>query len=730
MKIKIVEDKGQNPNKINASVQNIGQTSLTTDSGKLPVYYVIVGCGTAAMVNHTTLRQTEWGKKRIGDLPLMHIGFKDPWTQYFEHGMGQPPYLLGMPGYQKRPSQETDVFAKNPGCSSVKFGACTEHEWNLLRAKYHHDDPAKSRFHHKEGWVAFIQKKTDLLPEKLKKVIKDLKEKEEIDLTVKELDEKLQEKFPSDEPDYRLVVLVPESEEECRIEFVYAKKIDICTGAGRSAVRFDEKKLDNRNAVKMGKTKLCVPPRLWSEETKKRRVINGPEALMTKTIWNKTDRVCVFGSGGIGLNMVERGEGEKCHIDWMARTLAASFNLPRNDTVLRHPDSLYNVNRVKKEDLEIYLKKKLKDASEIGELVVPLLKGTYFLTKEELKTDLLKHSETNKNTVAAAFFGQIANSEEMMTALDPKAGRRIEPGESGVREGAFLAPTNENFVLTPSDKKWRFGKGCELDVFKIGGDSVIVDIEPSSRGMPNIPEIRDYYERNTAHDKGAFVLSDDYKRVWDNLALLNEDTGGIYQRLCITTGLVGGELGEPFATAAVFTLENLTVNGRTVGLQSDGGAVRILGAAAQTHPSDYFKIGIPNQTQARDNDPASFYFFTLPMSAVVPGFIFSGINIALANQYFDEANPNTNVNTMTLDEVGDWFLKHHPEFPLPANLALKIIKYRRFQDGYRNLVRLRQTLAKEESYDSVKENFLLYDGWRDLVNELRTDYPPARDFLD
>ncbi|MCY7376178.1 MAG: hypothetical protein LH472_09435 [Pyrinomonadaceae bacterium] len=758
MKIKIVEDKGQNPNKINASVQNIGQISLTTDSGKLPVYklpvyYVIVGCGTAAMVNHTTLRQTEWGKKQIDDLPLMHIGFKDPWTQYFEHGMGQPPYLLGMPGYHQRPVQMTDVFTHNPGCSSKKFAACTQNEWDLLWKKYHTEDPETSKFHYKEGWVAVIQKKDGPMSAKVKEVIEKLKKNEDIDLTEAKINEKLEEPFPSDAPHYRLVVLVPESEEECRLEFVYAKKIDICTGAGRSAVRFDEKKFDNENAVKIGKTRLCVPPRLWSEKTKKRRVINGPEALMTATTWNKTDRVCVFGSGGIGLNMVERGEGEKCHIDWMARTLAASFNLPRNDTVLRHRTKHFNT--VKKEELEDYLKEKISNAKDLGKVVSWLLKEIQteggeskrrkFENREELKKQILSMSESLRRH--ESLDGSVGGSEgygsdyqlvadlvDAQDLLDPARnlstlGRRMEPGESGVREGAFSAPTNENFVLTPSDEKWRFGKGCELDIAKIEDDKVTVKIKPSTRGEEaGIPEIRDYFEKNTAHtNEGAFILSDDYHYKWINIAQPNENAGGIYDRVCVTTGLVQDEPGEPTLTAAHFEFAALTVDGRTVGLQSDGGNIRILGAAAQVHPKRIFVLDA-KQT----NDPTSVYFNSLPLSAVPPGFIFTGINIAFANNYFSGyITANQNVNTMTIDELKKWILEEHwgsketdgTDELLAEKVASAVVKHRRFKDGYENAAAIKKALQTEPSLTNAGE-------WEAIADILETNYSPARDFID
>lgn len=740
MKITIDEDKLQEQiPKISASPQNIGETKLTTVSSKLPVYYVIVGCGTAAVVNHTTLRQTEWGKKRIGDLPVMHIGFKDPWSEYFEHGMGQPPYLLTMPGYHKRPSQETDVFTLNPGCSSKKFAACTENEWKLLWQKYHTEDKNTSRFEHLKGWVAVIQKKAAPMSEKVNGVIENLKKNEALDLTESKIKEKLEEKFKTEEADYRLVVIVPkmEDEDECKLQLVYAKKIDICTGGGRAQIRFDNQFLDNKNANKIGKTKLFIPPDLWSEKTKHRKIVTGPEALMTATVWKATDRVYVNGGGGIGLNMVERGEGENCHVDWASRSLHASFNLPRNDTVLRHPTH-HNVDTASTEILERYLKRKVNKARAVGKVVSWIIKNRPFDTKENLQTRLTSKGESLRRHESlggseggvegySSDYLLIANSSKVLDALDPlkefSAGERMKAGESGIREGPFLTPTNENVVLTPSDEKWRFGKGCDLDISKISEDRVTVKIKPSTRGGIGIPEIRDYFEENTPHnDKGSLLLSDEYKDKWNTIAQLNENEGGIYNRVCVATGVGANDLGEPSSVAADFDFFKLIKNSKTVALMTFDEKIRILGAAAQMHPLNLFEINTPNQVQPT-GDSASRYFFTLPMSAVPPGFIFSGINIAEANSYFDKSNPNTNINTMTTLELSEWIRKEIGEFPYPALLAEAVVKHRRFNNGYENPEAVEKALLNEARLENAK-------GWEAAVKKLNTVYPPARDFMD
>jgi hypothetical protein len=63
-----------------------------------PGYYVIVGRGASAWYNHATLLQTPWGRQRmsLGNalLPVMHIGYEEPWSRRGGERMGQPPRFL------------------------------------------------------------------------------------------------------------------------------------------------------------------------------------------------------------------------------------------------------------------------------------------------------------------------------------------------------------------------------------------------------------------------------------------------------------------------------------------------------------------------------------------------------------------------------------------------------------------------------------------------------------
>ena len=65
------------------------------DSNK--TYYVIIGCGFSAILNHVQLVSS--AATRIQGLTILHIGLNDPWFHYRSMSMGQWPGLLSLPGY-------------------------------------------------------------------------------------------------------------------------------------------------------------------------------------------------------------------------------------------------------------------------------------------------------------------------------------------------------------------------------------------------------------------------------------------------------------------------------------------------------------------------------------------------------------------------------------------------------------------------------------------------------
>ncbi len=92
---------------INAFLNASGQErEAGTNTVNDPPCYAIIGRGFAATVDHATLVQsTEWSKERLGKLPVVHIGFADPWRSYHPHNMNQELELLTLPGYANQPGE-------------------------------------------------------------------------------------------------------------------------------------------------------------------------------------------------------------------------------------------------------------------------------------------------------------------------------------------------------------------------------------------------------------------------------------------------------------------------------------------------------------------------------------------------------------------------------------------------------------------------------------------------
>lgn len=100
-------------------------------------YYVIVGCGFSAVVNHTMLVHL-----KIAGVPgtphILHIGSTDPWSDYLPLPMGQWPTLLSLPGFHNNPPK----LSQSAPLQSTAFAWVTELEWNHLvsTAPFYHID--------------------------------------------------------------------------------------------------------------------------------------------------------------------------------------------------------------------------------------------------------------------------------------------------------------------------------------------------------------------------------------------------------------------------------------------------------------------------------------------------------------------------------------------------------------------------------------------------------------
>ena len=553
-----------------------------------PVYYVIIGCGTAAILNHTTLRQTFEGWKRIGDLPVLHVGGEDPWYYYHGHAMGQPPYLLPLPGYQNQPGS-TDLHGRTARYSSKAFAGNNRKEWDRLVKGFSRNDG----FQFRNAWVGAIESPTkdakDLI-EKLKQAgltaIKDMNEKPTTLATLFDV------KWPSGwrilgDPHYRLLLVHPDE----KVEWVYARYIDICTGAGRMNVRPVP---PNIKEYQDASTKYWKPPEKWEgqdSELKQRKVVHGMDGLREETVWKATDRVCVFGGGGIGLNQIERAEDEDCWLDWTARnSVHDAFGLRTNDPVLKSYKPLDNDSGG---HVEHYM--------ETGE-------GDLRQQKVSIK-----------------------GSGEVVV-------------EQGFRDGMRWL---DDRPLYPGNSKWRITKKTALAKVEAAVDKLALSFD-----LDKAHRVYDFdVEQSYDVKEKAFAFSDQFKR--RNSSIVNAKPE-VYDRLIICTGQQSDVVGEPAELARRFGLEAIpdtTNDNMSLGLQTRIGDIRILGAAARVFPKFDELSGDKFQALVA-------YELTLPVSAVVPGFIRTGRSIAAANHFFEERGPfvrfkklNNNVNTATKTEL-------------------------------------------------------------------------------
>jgi hypothetical protein len=107
--------------------------------------------------------------------------------------------------------------------------------------------------------------------------------------------------------------------------------------------------------------------------------------------------------------------------------------------------------------------------------------------------------------------------------------------------------------------------------------------------------------------------------------------------------------------------------------------VRLLGACGQ------YYVDSPMHTIGAPGEQAKRFFAQLPGSAVLPGFVYMGINIALANQFFTPADPNPNVNTMSPEELIDVIVGGIPTRRNAFEVADDLMAYRRSRNGFRTV---------------------------------------------
>lgn len=653
---------------------NLG-TAGTTANIQLPdVYYVIIGKGPMAVVNHITLRADRSERDRIGDKIVMHIGFPNPWPHYFKHGLGQPNHLLSFPGFNNREMTEggRDTVTDS-GLDSIHFGNRVTAEYVACNMDHRTVDRRK--------WVALIQKR-DTVPEGDAAIGRETGGTD----VLAEINEKADAAWPpfgEDPPDYRLFLYDPQGDAGNRIELVYASHIDICTGPGRPIVypASGQRATEDQQIVQ-ARTPPWVDPDDWTDVQKGRKTMNGVDAIRNEVTWDASERICITAGGGVGLNAAEKARNAGAPADWFGRTGLTPILLnPRNRTFLQLPKSHPQWLRFKLRNVENWHK--------VANWRIFRMGGS------ALRSALLKEGK--------AF------------AL----GERFGLGDLYDRTGISPDDPKERNIF-PNTENSRMGQGAALNevaeaTFDGANSKVNVVLTTSQEGVK--ATIRDYYQKTSELNttQGCWKSSTPYKK-----AKHIDGATTLYDRLVIPNGQNTNTVGQPssFAASLFRGLERpdpIMANGRMVGLQTSDGCVRILGAASNNYPGH----GIGDwQNDAAPAEAAAMWDFhdTLPKCAVPDGFIICAINTAVANGYFGapgEATYNANINTMTEREVRVLLPDH----------ADNIIFFRQELNGYEDLLDLIavcKPLDREGLATAVNELRAATDVLREENGKLRT----------
>jgi hypothetical protein len=203
--------------------------------------------------------------------------------------MGQSPHLLDLPGF----ASVTAAAQANEYELSRRFAARVKSEIDKL--------VASGKAEVMDGWVALIQHCDAPRPDLVDKVGKSL--------GLNSIQINKLKTYNSASPPYRLLVM----EADGSPRLVYACKIDLCTGGGPPRLREAAGVEDDLFTAYQGKP--WEPP---ANRTAFRYLISGIEALHDASPLAKGARLCIHGSGGVGVNLVETAMDSGKWVDWMA----------------------------------------------------------------------------------------------------------------------------------------------------------------------------------------------------------------------------------------------------------------------------------------------------------------------------------------------------------------------------------------------------------------------------
>ncbi|MEM6997141.1 MAG: hypothetical protein AAF721_41940, partial [Myxococcota bacterium] len=289
---------------------------------------------------------------------------------------------------------------------------------------------------------------------------------------------------------------------------------------------------------------------------------------------------------------------------------------------------------------------------------------------------------------------------------DPETMKPLRRGELDVK--APSKTDREAFPLLPTSIRLRYGKLASLDSVTATDSHAVVKLKASK--PDKAAELLDFTKGKATLAGSMWECPDPYlaevKRSIRDPGWPSEN----YDRLVVPNGQNARGIGQPEFFGQIGTLSAIDLGGRMVGLASSNGRVRVLGAAAQVYNG--YGVGDADLAGASPRDRMWAYRATLPVSAVPDGFILSGINIAVANGFFDaDANRNKNVNTMTRTELSAALSGRDA-------IVTAIVEQRNAANGYADYDALAAAIGPHLSTP-------LTGGDRAAIKELEFGYPAA-----
>lgn len=421
---------------LNAALGQVGNTVNTP----VEVYYVIIGRGPMAVVNHLTLRADRSNERRIGDREVMHIGFPNPWPKYFEHGLGQPNHLLSFPSFDN--DTMTSGRSKDDGLNSHHFGERVDAEFDTLNV------PAQRI---KQKWVALIQARgeNNTLSEQS---FKD--ERPSAAAARREINIVAATPWPPgvDAP-YRLCLYDAQN----RTELVYASHIDICTGPGRPRVAPVRGQTPEDPQMANARTPPWITPEEWDETDRNRKVMNGVDAIRDEVRWASTDRVCITAGGGVGLNAAEKARDAEACADWFGRTGLTPILLnPRNRTFLQYPRTHPSWRREYKFVTALRSGARRLGAKQLHKPKPAFKLGTRFELGDLYHNTGIEEADDESNIFPAKRYGRMGRGASLRNVSPARTEGKVRVQLSG--ENASIRDYYQKSVGLRGDGAWDFSR--------------------------------------------------------------------------------------------------------------------------------------------------------------------------------------------------------------------------------------------------------------------------------